>query len=120
MRNMSLSDLNTLRIDPAITGRILLQVLNGRVVSSTLTPSDHIVASVDTFMELAERAGYKKNAYESVAIREGFTGDILVHAKNGKKTSQRELSPGHYVATLPDLLEIIEQVGYQVTAPVTE
>lgn len=60
MRNMSVSDLSTLRIDPAITGRILLQVLNGRVVSSTLIPSDHIVASVDAFMELAERAGYKK------------------------------------------------------------
>lgn len=116
MRNMSVSDLSTLRIDPAITGRILLQVLNGRVVSSTLIPSDHIVASVDTFMELAERAGYKKNAYESVAIQEGFTGDILVHAENGKKTHQRELRPNERVATTLELIEIAEQAGYKITA----
>lgn len=116
MRNMSVSDLSTLRIDPAITGRILLQVLNGRVVSSTLIPSDHIVASVDAFMELAERAGYKKNAYESIAIQEGFTGDILVHAENGKKTHQRELRPNEHVATILELIEIAEQAGYKITA----
>ncbi|MGO3014653.1 MAG: hypothetical protein ACTID4_14920 [Hafnia alvei] len=116
MRNMSVSDLSTLRIDPAITGRILLQVLNGRVVSSTLIPSDHIVASVDAFMELAERAGYKKNAYESIAIQEGFTGDILVHAENGKKTHRRELRPNEHVATILGLIEIAEQAGYKITA----
>ena len=120
MLNISITELNTLQIEPTITRRILLYVDAGRVVSNISIPSDHIVASVDAFMELAERAGYKKNAYESVAIREGFTGDILVHAKNGKKTSQRELSPDHKVATLPDLLELMEQVGYQITAPVTE
>ncbi|NLS56234.1 hypothetical protein [Hafnia alvei] len=116
MRNISITELNTLQIEPTITGRILLYVDAGRVVSNISIPSDHIVASVDAFMELAERAGYKKNAYESIAIQEGFTGDILVHAENGKKTHQRELRPNEHVATILGLIEIAEQAGYKITA----
>ncbi|MBA0159684.1 MULTISPECIES: hypothetical protein [Pectobacterium] len=49
----------TLQVTPDFTGRVLVYVKDGRATSDRRLFDDELVAGLDTFLELATRAGYQ-------------------------------------------------------------
>ncbi|WP_233981460.1 hypothetical protein [Pectobacterium versatile] len=49
----------TLQVTPDFTGCVLVYVKNGRATSDRRLFDDELVAGLDTFLELATRAGYQ-------------------------------------------------------------
>jgi len=82
---------------------------NGRVKSDTPIPDDHLVCSLDVFIELARRCG---DEFQKITVPTKFTGQILVTARNGLVTCQQELTDKHFVTTLDSIAEIAQQVGF--------
>lgn len=94
---------------PDFTGRVMLYLENGRVKSDTPIPDDHLVCSLDVFIELARRCG---DEFQKITVPTKFTGQILVTARNGLVTCQQELTDKHFVTTLDSIAEIAQQVGF--------
>jgi hypothetical protein len=49
----------TLRVRPEFTGRLTLYIENGKLKASLPMRDDEVTASLDVFIELARRAGWK-------------------------------------------------------------
>jgi len=99
---------------PDFTGRVMLYLEDGHVKSDIPVPDDHLVCSLDAFIELARRCG---DGFQKITVPTGFTGNIFVTARNGLVTSQQELTDKHFVATLSDIAEIAQQAGLRVKKP---
>ncbi len=48
----------TLQVTPDFTGRVLVYVKNGRATSDRRLFDDELVAGLDTFLDLARKAGW--------------------------------------------------------------
>ena len=109
MHNISVDDLCNIQLEPTIQGRIVLCVNDGRVQSNTHIPADHLITSLDAFIELTKRCG---EGVQKIMVPTRFTGQILVTARNGLVTCQQELTDKHFVTTLDSIAEIAQQVGF--------
>ncbi|MER0046548.1 hypothetical protein ABRP56_09150 [Pectobacterium odoriferum] len=57
----------TLQVTPDFTGRVLVYVKNGKAISDRRLFDDELVAGLDTFLELALKAGWHVASPDSVA-----------------------------------------------------
>lgn len=102
---------------PDFTGRVMLYLEDGRVKSDIPVPGDHLVCSLDAFIELARRCG---DGFQKITVPTKFTGQILVTTLNGEVIRQQELSANHVVTTLGDIAEVAQQVGIITKKPDTK
>lgn len=110
MHNLSVYDLNNMQLESTIQGRIVLCVKDGRVQSNTHIPADHLITSLDAFIELSKRCG---EGFQTITVPTTFSGRILVAVENGEAIRQQELSPNHIVTTLGEIAEVAQQAGCQ-------
>ncbi|MDY4367476.1 hypothetical protein SNR26_07060 [Pectobacterium brasiliense] len=59
MSNQTPTITTTLQVTHDFTGRVLVYVKDGRAISDRRLFGDELVAGLDTFLELATRAGYQ-------------------------------------------------------------
>lgn len=59
MSNQTPTITTTLQVTPNFNGRVLVYVKDGRAISDRRLLDDELVAGLDTFLELATRAGYQ-------------------------------------------------------------
>ncbi|KGA39559.1 hypothetical protein KU75_21870 [Pectobacterium odoriferum] len=57
----------TLQVTPDFTGRVLVYVKDGRATSDRRLFDDELVAGLDTFLELARKAGWHVTPPDSAA-----------------------------------------------------
>lgn len=57
----------TLQVTPDFTGRVLVYVENGKATSDRRLFDDELVARLDTFLELARKAGWHVTPPDSVS-----------------------------------------------------
>ncbi|ERK09969.1 hypothetical protein L581_4366 [Serratia fonticola AU-AP2C] len=117
MINLSIGDINSLQFEPSIQGRIVLNVENGRVKSNMPVPQDNLIGPLELFLQMAKRCG---DGFQTIVVPTGFSGKILVTAKDGIATGQEQLSEKHHVATMTAFLEMAQMAGFQVIAPDTD
>lgn len=57
----------TLQVTPDFTGRVLVYVKNGRATNDRRLFDDELVAGLDTFLDLARKAGWHVTPPDNVA-----------------------------------------------------
>lgn len=115
MISLPITELNTLRFNEAITGRILLYVEHGAVKGNYVVPEDHIVGSVPALLELADRASVIKHDLPTADVDNSYTGRVVTYYEKGREVSSEALQDNLHIASLPDLIELLIDAGYRVT-----
>ncbi|HBE5514306.1 TPA: hypothetical protein KMA74_002889, partial [Escherichia coli] len=83
MINLSLTDLNRVQFREKFTGQLLVNVDKGRVVCNYHLPDGAIAGSVESLLELAERARLIKPSTSHHDDDLHFTGCMVSHYENG-------------------------------------
>ncbi|EEL6673906.1 hypothetical protein FVX44_19670 [Salmonella enterica subsp. enterica serovar Reading] len=120
MHNLSITDLNSIQFDEKFTGRLLVNVENGRVVRNYHLPDGAIVGSVDALLELAERARLIKPVTVPHDNDLHFTGRVVSHYENGVEVSRERLRNDCHIGTLSEFIELLTDCGYQVIQSKTQ
>lgn len=120
MLNISISELNAIQFRENITGQLLLNVENGRVVCNYHLPDGAIAGSVEALLELAERARLIKPLTCHHDDDPRFTGRMVSYYENGVEVSRDRLRDDCCIGTLPEFIELVADCGYQVIQSKTQ
>ncbi|ECI2789876.1 hypothetical protein AH775_08480 [Salmonella enterica subsp. enterica serovar Give] len=120
MHNLSITNLNAIRFQENISGQVLLNVENGRVVCNYPLPDGAIAGSVDALLELAERARLIKPVTVPRDNDPHFTGRVVSYYENGVEVSREHLRDDCCIGTLSEFIELLTDCGYQVIQSKTQ
>ncbi|HID8403883.1 TPA: hypothetical protein ACXIJH_004219 [Serratia marcescens] len=79
MHNISPEILTLLGVYPGTTGRVMLYVENGVITSSLPIPEHHFCCSVESFIELAQRAGWHVTPNHDEVTKSHATAEEVAH-----------------------------------------
>lgn len=79
MHNISPEILTLLGIYPGTTGRVMLYVENGVITSNLPIPKHHFCCSVESFIELAQRAGWHVTPNHDEVTKSHATAEEVAH-----------------------------------------
>ena len=98
-----------------------MNVKNSGLTASGQTQPKNVDGAYSLEIEKALDRMYSANQNaETLFIDKGFTGRLMVSVENGKIMRDYPIPGDHYTTSILGFIEILEQAGYQITAPVTE